>query len=362
MGAPSFFKFLQFWALMWLLFHNSSILAEEDDYKSEEEEVDDESSWDFGEEVKWPNSTLINRLKRRQVESGGRIINGVNAALVDHPWIVYLKMCQPGQGCEMCGGSILSQKTMLTAKHCVAKTCDGSIFYGDVTSQKGRQFKFSCAGPEVTKHPDGNTDLAIIKLSNGKKFLKEMTPISIPRSKAEQPSPGEIVYVVGWGRACDKDGAACSSQNRHPDHLQQVAIKVSTPENCSYKVTRFCAGGLDDQGLPKDACNGDSGGPLECIDPSNRVYLCGVVSKGPAPPDCGRSPGAYATIASTTIIQWLISEGMAQNTVRIATQAGTRSSSPYNINGAERAATTANGLTIALILAVQLTALSFVLN
>ena len=81
-----------------------------------------------------------------------------------------------------------------------------------------------------------------------------------------------------------------------------MAIKVSTPENCNYKVTRFCAGGLDDQGLPKDACNGDSGGPLLSLNSRFQSVLRGVVSFGNIGCD-GAVPGIYTRVAK--YIAWI---------------------------------------------------------
>ncbi|XP_075245468.1 trypsin-like [Convolutriloba macropyga] len=264
--------------------------------------------------------------RNRGVGAGGRIINGMEANIEDHPWIVYIEMCEINDpdDCSLCGGTILSYKTVLTAKHCVRDPCNGFIRYGDINNNKGRQFQFKCQSSNVIRHPNNDVDLAVIRLDKGKKFLKSNLPLSIPRSADEQPPPGTIVYVVGWGRAC-KEAGSCYDQSVHPDNLQMVRIKVVDGIDCVYKETRFCAGGVDSRGLPKDACQGDSGGPMECEDQNSTIYICGVVSIGPRAPDCGRKPGGYVKLAVPDIIEWLINEGGAQNSKRIATRARTRS-------------------------------------
>ena len=39
--------------------------------------------------------------------------------------------------------------------------------------------------------------------------------------------------------------------------------------------------------------------------PLGNAYLCGTVSSGPAPPDCGKSPGAYIKVGNEQILKWI---------------------------------------------------------
>ena len=50
---------------------------------------------------------------------------------------------------------------------------------------------------------------------------------------------------------------------------------------------------------------GDSGGPLECVNKVKQKYLCGVVSRGYGPPDCGEGGGVYVAMNTKKMIKWL---------------------------------------------------------
>ncbi|CAG2115144.1 unnamed protein product, partial [Medioppia subpectinata] len=87
------------------------------------------------------------------------------------------------------------------------------------------------------------------------------------------------------------------------DTLQEVKLPVISTEECRkrtlflplYKITdnMFCAG-YDRGG--RDACLGDSGGPLMCQKRNGKWFLLGVTSNGDG---CGRAgrPGVYTKVA-----------------------------------------------------------------
>ena len=90
--------------------------------------------------------------------------------------------------------------------------------------------------------------------------------------------------------------------------LREVTVRMIEPEVCKRldwygdrfnEQSMLCAG-YEEGG--KDACVGDSGGPLQCLTPSGRWKLAGVVSFGLG---CGerKKPGVYVNVAK--VLGWI---------------------------------------------------------
>ncbi|XP_063721794.1 chymotrypsin-C-like isoform X2 [Symsagittifera roscoffensis] len=198
-----------------------------------------------------------------------RVINGFNVKITNHPWTVYMEMCN-GDECSLCGGTLIDQYSVLTAKHCVRGdvngNCDGSIFVGNRRPNQGSTFNFGCGDSQVLRN--GAFDLAMIKTSQA----MVGTPLAVPRGPEEGTRGGQNAYVLGWGRVCDADGKSCSGQNDQATTIQGVTIEIH--DGCAYQPAppMFCGGGYDSQGYPRDACIGDSGGTVECKDVQVAVW------------------------------------------------------------------------------------------
>jgi len=72
--------------------------------------------------------------------------------------------------------------------------------------------------------------------------------------------------------------------------------------------TMVCARGLDDDSY-QGSCNGDSGGPLICLDSNNATYLAGIVSWGMNPCEQYRYPTVFSDVANKEIRDFLVLEG-----------------------------------------------------
>ena len=119
-------------------------------------------------------------------------------------------------------------------------------------------------------------------------------PICLPEHG--QDYDNVTALVTGWGRL--------ESRGPRPDVLQEVEVETMTNRACArshgdHKITNnmICAGS---QG--RDACWGDSGGPLAVMGQDGFYRQIGVVSWGNG---CGTPgyPGVYTRVSS--LLAWI---------------------------------------------------------
>ncbi|CDW58086.1 transmembrane protease serine 6 [Trichuris trichiura] len=232
-----------------------------------------------------------------------RIVGGTSAALEAQPWIVALLY----KGRFFCGGSLISDRLVVTAAHCVANArlhpTDLEVAYGNTEWTKGRKIGVA----KATIHPLFKTtgrpsyDAALLKLAGStSQDGAIITPVCLP----DYPPPvGKECYVAGWGRL--GEGKTVSPV------LQEVAVPIYNSNICNdanhynglVDPSMFCAG--YEEGF-RDACQGDSGGPLICYCDKRKIWeLQGIVSWGAG---CARArnPGVFTRV--TMVKQWIVQQ------------------------------------------------------
>ncbi|GAB6025703.1 Serine protease [Chamberlinius hualienensis] len=205
------------------------------------------------------------------------------------PWVAGLL----GRRGLFCGGSLVTNYHILTAAHCVTGLSpnDLTVRLGDLdltnTSDRNHvDVKVS----SIIINPSYNSrtnhqDVAILRLKSKVAFTSDISPICLP-SDTSRNYAGQNAIVIGWG----------ATRLRGPTSkvLNELNLRIWPVSECQTKFqanfpnqiipSNICAG---DGG--KDACSGDSGGPLMKHD--NGIYSqIGVVSWGVG---CGtyRYPG-----------------------------------------------------------------------
>ncbi|XP_032512028.2 trypsin-7-like [Danaus plexippus] len=243
---------------------------------------------------------------------GQKIVGGYNNTIDNVPYIVYLLIQSPKNEYFQCGGSIISDRYILTAAHCVQGMVKAIIRAGSSDADSGgTQYTSST----LLLHPLYNSknydhDAALIRTTRRIR-LDGKTVKAIPLADDGcDVSSGTNVMVSGWG-ATSENGEVSSD-------LMSVQVQSVSQDVCQqqlgYSVTdcQFCAG-VPEGG--KDSCQGDSGGPAvqaassrggtsQRACPSATGAQIGIVSNGIG---CARpgKPGVYTKISCSTVRSWI---------------------------------------------------------
>lgn len=203
-----------------------------------------------------------------------RIRNGYEINIRDAPY--YVNLHKTSLGREVCGGTIIKRKFILTAAHCVTKDLAAHKYYikAGVTNfmtDNGvyRKVKKIFVHPQFGPRMDW--DFALIYLYK---------PLEFNEFVKAAPYPKDNSFVVPVGAEVKFSGFGYLDRNKtRPNNLQQVALKVSDSVKCAEKYEKanytlnpnliVCA--QPENG--KDVCFGDSGGPM-----IYRGRLVGVIS------------------------------------------------------------------------------------
>jgi len=213
-----------------------------------------------------------------------RIINGKPAVQNEYPWMVALHYGDSPNtdfyhGVEkhfiVCGGTLISSKTVLTAAHCIDRK---QLYVGITNGSVSNELYERIPTEKITIHPKYGQldrglayDVAILTLSRPVEFTKTLLPICMPDPNKDYSNADAT--LTGWGRTIG-----------HEESPSQTLLTTSMPtmslEECQleinkhvgYDVSQVHASVICTKTPGTSGCHGDSGGPLITLEQEGAFY------------------------------------------------------------------------------------------
>jgi len=245
-----------------------------------------------------------------QPDDSNYIVGGTTARKNEFPWQVSIQANIQTSWWQktkqhICGGSIINDRWIVTAAHCII---DG-VSRSDFSIVAGAQYAMSQEDTTQTRgvdriivHPGWNmeyvqNDIALMRLDRPLSIdQKSVAPVCLPEATDANRFNGKTCTASGWGAVYNKGPASSVLLKADlpivPTNV--CASRYQLVRNARINNDMVCAGNLQRDGT--GTCQGDSGGPLVCEE--NGIYtLAGLTSFGVI---CGSSqfPAVFTRLSS----------------------------------------------------------------
>uniref|UniRef100_A0A8C3V0T4 Coagulation factor IX n=1 Tax=Catharus ustulatus TaxID=91951 RepID=A0A8C3V0T4_CATUS len=237
------------------------------------------------------------------LRTGTRVVGGEDSVKGGVPWQVLLVS---GEGLGFCGGSIINEKWVVTAAHCLKPgyTDNLTVVAGehDVTSDDHTEQRRRVV--RLLPHPtydasvnEYHNDIALLELEQPLTLNSYVTPICLgSREFTNALLKQGVGTVSGWGRQLFGGRKATTLQVLKVPFVDRPTCLKSTSTTILQNM--FCAGFASGG---RDTCEGDSGGP-HTNEIEGTWFLTGITSWGE---ECAR-PGKYGVYTRVSkYVKWI---------------------------------------------------------
>ena len=241
----------------------------------------------------------------KTVQHDLQIFKGKNAKHEDFPWQVSIgSTARDGDAFErhFCGGSLISDRWVLTAAHCLEdfpiktlRVVHGATDLRRADGAETRKVVNVCFHPDYIGNPEENdgNDIALLRLSE---------PIDAPTSdaKLKLPETGDAEKFIFPNASAVVTGYGKTELAKNSHDLLAADVSIVDNSECreayhpDYKVSE---GELCVEPSEGGSCQGDSGGPLVVKGEGEEYLLAGVVSWGPTNCAPTEKYGVYARVS-----------------------------------------------------------------